>query len=66
MRGAAHDVGEEDSVIVVVVGATVNVDNVVSVSVSATVGGLSNESRARAPPSAGADRATLGASSYDA
>ena len=42
MRDAARDVGEEDSVIiVVVVGVTVNVDNVVSISVStsATAGG---------------------------
>lgn len=38
MRDAAHDVGEEDSMIVVVVGVTVNVDNVVSVSTSATAG----------------------------
>jgi hypothetical protein len=66
MRGAARDVGEEDSVIIVVVGATVNADNVVSVSVSATVGALPNELRAKAPPSARADRATLGASSHDA
>jgi hypothetical protein len=42
MRDAARDVGEEDSVIVVVVGVTVNVDNIVnvsaSVSASATAG----------------------------
>ena len=49
-------------VVAVVMGVTVNVDNVVSVSVSATVGGLPDESRARAPPSAGA---TLDVSSHD-
>jgi len=36
MRDAARDVGEEDSVIVVVVGVTVNVDNIGSVSASAS------------------------------
>jgi hypothetical protein len=40
MRGAARDVGEENFVIVVVVGATVIVGNVVSVC--ATAGGLSD------------------------
>jgi hypothetical protein len=67
MRDTARDVGEGDFVIVVMAGAvTVNVDNVVSVSVSVTAGELPDESRARAPPSAGAGRATLGASSHDA
>ena len=75
MRDTARDVGEGDSMIVVVavvVGVTVNIDNVVgvgvgvSVSAIATAGGLPDESRARAPPSAGTCRATLGASSHDA
>lgn len=66
MRDAVRDVGEGDSVIVVVAGVTVNVDNVVSFSASATAEGLPNGSRARAPPSAGAGCATLGANSHDA
>ena len=69
MRYAARDVGEGDSVIVMVVAVvTVNVDNVVGVSagVSATAGGLPDGSRARAPPLAGASCATLDASSHDA
>jgi hypothetical protein len=67
MRGAARDVREGDSAIVVaVVGLTVNVDNAVRLSASATAGGLPSESRARAPPPAVAGCTTLCASSHGA